>query len=111
VGAWLINRKMVPRRYLLPGPKQVQAAKKIASILEIPLVVMGHSHVRRFTDVGKGRTYINTGCWLPPLPGHDRPSLYHVVVDGDRPELRIFELSTQTPHTADVDVNPELLQA
>jgi UDP-2,3-diacylglucosamine pyrophosphatase LpxH len=104
VGAWLINRKMAPRRYLLPGPKQAQAAKKIASILEVPLVVMGHSHVRRYTDVGKGRMYINTGCWLPPLPGHERPSLYHVVVEGTRPELRIFELSTQTPHTADVDV-------
>lgn len=102
-GAFLINKKMAPRRFLFPGPKQAQAARKIVSILDVPLVVMGHSHVRRVSDLGKGRTYVNTGCWLPPLEGSARPSLYHLVVE-EKPELRIFEQATQSAHLADVEV-------
>jgi UDP-2,3-diacylglucosamine pyrophosphatase LpxH len=101
--AFGINKKMEPRRYLLPGPKQAQAAWKIAQILEVPAVVMGHSHVRRVSDLGKGRTYFNTGCWLPPMGSSGRPSMYHMVVD-DRPQLFIFERTTQTAHPADVEV-------
>ena len=103
LAAFFINRKMVPRRFLLPGPKQAQAAKKIAKIMGVPLVVMGHSHVRRVSDLGNGGTYMNTGCWLPALEGSDRASMYHLIVE-DQAQLRIFETSTQTAHPADIEV-------
>lgn len=112
-----VNRFMVPRRYLLPGPKQAQAAKKICDLLGVPLVVMGHSHSRRVMDLGSGRRYINTGCWLPPFAEKDHvdPSqpctckLSHLVVDlDDRTELRVFCKAARTVRLADVDLTSAL---
>ncbi len=105
------NKWLAPRRYLLPGPKQAQAAKKIADLLEVPLVVMGHSHMRRVEDIGEGRRYINTGCWLPPLPGKEHVDvkepcncrLSHLVVeDDDQADLRVFCRAARTVRLADV---------
>lgn len=105
-----INRKLAPRRYFLPGPKQQEAAKKIMKILDVPLVVMGHSHVRRSTEISPGKLYVNTGCWLPPFDGGvshtdvNQPctcKLSHLVVD-DKPELRVFCRVAQTVRLADV---------
>lgn len=94
---WFIHGRMTPRRFLLPGPRQVDAARRIADILGVKLVVMGHSHQRRKTEIGEGRYYVNTGCWLPPvqpLPhGEDEPctcNLSHLVVEDEMPDLRIF---------------------
>lgn len=107
-----INRRMAPRRFLLPGPKQAQAAEEIAEILDIPLVVMGHSHMRRIHDLGRGRRYINTGCWLPPFPreNHTDPlapcscKLSHLVVEEDGvAALRVFCKATHTVRLTDVD--------
>jgi UDP-2,3-diacylglucosamine pyrophosphatase LpxH len=82
---WRVDALLAPRRFLLPGPKQVQIAKRIAQLLRVPVVAMGHSHVRRAVDLGRGRLYFNTGCWLPKESKHDRPVenyLSHLVVDG-----------------------------
>ena len=107
---WQINRKMAPRRYFLPGPKQHEAARRIGKIMKVPLVVMGHSHIRRVSKIGRGRTYINTGCWLPPLDGAPEHSdvnqpctckLSHLVID-EEPELRVFCRAAQTVRLADV---------
>ena len=99
-----VNKLMAPRRYLMPGPKQAQAALRISRLLKVPLVVMGHSHDRRIVKLQGGARYVNTGCWLPPLPGkgHTDPEapctckLSHLVVDGKNPELRIFCKATKT---------------
>ncbi|MEQ9504326.1 MAG: metallophosphoesterase [Deltaproteobacteria bacterium] len=105
-----INRKLAPRRYFLPGPKQQEAAKKIAKVMDVPLVVMGHSHVRRSSEIGPGKLYVNTGCWLPPLDGAPEHTdvnqpctckLSHLVVE-DKPELRVFCRAAQTVRLADV---------
>lgn len=107
-----INRRMVPRRFLLPGPKQVEAAKRISEVLEIPLIVMGHSHVRRVQDLGKGRRYMNTGCWLPPFEGDEHVDarapctckLSHLVVEeDDSAALRVFCKAAHTVRLTDVD--------
>jgi UDP-2,3-diacylglucosamine pyrophosphatase LpxH len=112
VAAQRINKRMQPRRFLLPGPKQAQAAERIAEMLDVPLVVMGHSHVRRVHDLGKGRRYINTGCWLPPLPGenHTDPrapcscKLSHLVVeDDDVASLRVFCKAAHSVRLTDVE--------
>ncbi|MEQ8979508.1 MAG: hypothetical protein RL846_16350, partial [Deltaproteobacteria bacterium] len=105
-----INRKLAPRRYFLPGPKQQEAARKIAKVMDVPLVVMGHSHVRRSSEIGQGKLYVNTGCWLPPLDGAPEHTdvnqpctckLSHLVVE-DKPELRVFCRAAQTVRLADV---------
>ncbi len=109
--AYRVNRMMAPRRYLQPGPKQIQAAKRITELLEVPLVVMGHSHVRKSVDLGDGRRYINTGCWLPPFVGadHTDPSqpctckLSHLVVDKEgKAELRVFCKAARTVRLTDI---------
>jgi hypothetical protein len=114
IAAARINHRLAPRRFLLPGPKQAQAAERIADILDVPLVVMGHSHVRRIQDLGKGRRYINTGCWLPPLPGenHTDPrmpcscKLSHLVIeDDDVAALRVFCKAAHSVRLTDVDEN------
>ncbi len=102
--AYIANRKMKPRRFFLPGPKQADVAKKIASQMEVPLVVMGHSHVAKRLDIGAGRTYVNTGCWLPPLEekAHEECvcSLSHLVVEDSEPELRVFCEIEKVPRPA-----------
>lgn len=114
LGAYRLNQRLAPRRFLVPGPKQAHAAQQIAEIMNVPLVVMGHSHVRRRSELGGGRMYVNTGCWLPPLPERDHvdPSapctckLSHLVVEGTQPELRVFCKATKTVREADVQVTP-----
>jgi UDP-2,3-diacylglucosamine pyrophosphatase LpxH len=107
-----VNRKMVPRRFLLPGPKQAQAAERIGEILDIPLIVMGHSHIRRMQELGRGRRYMNTGCWLPPFPGEDHTDprepctckLSHLVIEEDDvAALRVFCKAAHTVRLTDVD--------
>ncbi|MCB9655545.1 MAG: metallophosphoesterase [Deltaproteobacteria bacterium] len=106
-----INSKMAPRRFLLPGPKQAQAAARISEILNVPSIVMGHSHVRRVSELGDGKRYINSGCWLPPLPGQDHVDaaapcscrFAHVVVESDgQADLRIFCRATRSVRVSDV---------
>lgn len=94
---YFVNRRLEPRRFILPGPRQAQAARQIADILGVPLVAMGHSHQRRRVALGSGRYYFNTGCWLPPHdPEPHAPedtctcNLSHLVVEERRAELRLF---------------------
>jgi len=109
--AYSVNRALEPKRYLAPGPKQIGIAKKIAEILDVPLVAMGHSHSRRDVDLGQGRRYVNTGCWLPPFEGldHTDPSqpctckLSHLVVDQKgKAELRVFCKAARTVRLSDI---------
>ena len=107
-----MNHLLAPRRYFLPGPKQAQAAKKIAKILEIPLVVMGHSHRPRKASLGGGKTYLNTGCWLPGgKPDHEQteekfkegPMLCHLIIENDdEAELRVFDRESKDVSRAEV---------
>ncbi len=109
--AYWVNRKMVPRRYLLPGPKQALAARRISKTLQVPLVVMGHSHERRMAALPGGARYINTGCWLPPLHGKTHADatepcnckLSHLVIEEKTPELRVFCQVAKTVRVADVE--------
>ncbi|MCC7384262.1 MAG: metallophosphoesterase [Deltaproteobacteria bacterium] len=106
-----INRRLTPRRHLRPGPKQAAAAQRIAEILDVPLVAMGHSHVRRDIDLGHGRRYLNIGCWLPPpeASNHLDPSapctckLSHLYVPREgAPELRVFCKASRTVRLSDI---------
>ena len=115
--AYQVNRMMAPRRFLLPGPKQALAARTIARIMDVPTVVMGHSHARRVIHLGDGRTYFNTGSWLPPSDGegHVDPAepctcrLSHLVVGKQGAELRIFCKAAKTVRQADAQSERRLL--
>lgn len=111
IATYRVNRVLAPRRFLAPGPKQIAIAKKIAELAEVPLVVMGHSHVRRDVDLGNGRRYVNTGCWLPPFEGFDHTDptqpctckLSHLVVEKvGKAELRVFCKAARTVRLSDV---------
>ena len=113
LAGWIVNRRLAPRRFLLPGPRQAYAARAIADLLGVKVVVMGHSHQRRKVDLGEGRFYVNTGCWLPPFHGEPHApddtctcNLSHLVVD-DEAEVKVFcrihkkprtDLPPTTPH-------------
>ena len=117
LAAYQINRMMAPRRFLLPGPKQVLAAREIARIMDVPTVVMGHSHARRVVHLGDGRTYFNTGSWLPPPEGrgHVDPAapctcrLSHLVVGQGEAQLRIFCKAAKTVREADAHAERVML--
>lgn len=104
---WSLYRRLTPRQYALPGPRQVDAAREIVERLDVATVVMGHSHQRRSTDLGEGRRYFNTGCWLPPIHPDGHPpddtctcNLSHLVVEDNEPELRIFCWVNKRPRSA-----------
>jgi UDP-2,3-diacylglucosamine pyrophosphatase LpxH len=40
-------------------------AKRIAGLLDVPLVVFGHTHVPQYVPLGENSTYVNTGTWAP----------------------------------------------
>ncbi len=111
LATYRVNRVLAPRRFLAPGPKQVAIARKIAELAEVPLVVMGHSHVRRDVDLGAGRRYMNTGCWLPPFEGMDHTDptqpctckLSHLVMErSGKAELRVFCKAARTVRLSDI---------
>ena len=81
-------------------------------MLDVPIVAMGHSHVRRLIDLGPGRHYVNTGCWLPPHEGKDHTDpdapctckLSHLVIEEDgKPELRVFCKARKSVRLTDVE--------
>lgn len=106
------NQLLAPRRYFLPGPKQAQVAKRIARILEVPLVVMGHSHKPRKASLGGGKLYLNTGCWLPggktdvdqtEEKFREGPLLCHLIIEGqDIAELRVFDRDDKDVSRAEI---------
>jgi UDP-2,3-diacylglucosamine pyrophosphatase LpxH len=103
-----VNQLLAPRRFFLPGPKQAQAAKKIARILEVPLIVMGHSHRPRKASLGGDKLYLNTGCWLPgehTSQEHRKgPMLCHLVIEGtNNAELRVFDEASKDYSRAEVE--------
>ena len=48
----------------LPG-----IAQRIATLLDVKLVAMGHTHVPRLIPLGRGATYVDTGTWAPIMDG------------------------------------------
>lgn len=112
-GAWAVNRRLAPRRFLLPGPRQAHAARAIAEILGVRIVVMGHSHQRRKVDLGEGRYYVNTGCWLPPFDSEPHPAedtctcnLSHLVIRDRQADLKVFCRVNRRPRTDLPPVSP-----
>ncbi len=116
LAAFAANRRLEPRRFLLPGPRQAYAAREIADLLGVRVVAMGHSHQRRKVDLGEGRFYVNTGCWLPPVRGEPHApddtctcNLSHLVIDERHADLRIFCRVHRKPRTDLPPTSPRVL--
>jgi hypothetical protein len=113
--AFALNRRLEPRRFLLPGPRQAHAALEIAEQLGVQLVVMGHSHQRRKVELGDGRFYVNTGCWLPPRRAEPHApedactcNLSHLVITERQADLRIFCRVRQRPRADAAPTSPRV---
>lgn len=78
------------------APKLDRAAERLARILDVPHIVMGHTHrplqrvVHRSPDV----TYTNTGAWIP-AHRRERDQLTYAIYDWDRQEVSLFEWDTR----------------
>ena len=71
-------------------PKLRRAALAVAFLLEVPLVVMGHTHRPGEEPLGDGRLYVNTGTWIPApeAPGFTHLALRRTASGGAQSELR-----------------------
>jgi UDP-2,3-diacylglucosamine pyrophosphatase LpxH len=64
-GALLVDRRLAGGRQVSIAPKLHAAAEALSKLIEVPLVVMGHSHKAVDTVLGDGRTrYVNLGSWI-----------------------------------------------
>lgn len=91
VGAATAANAVLDRARLVDShPKLLDAARRVARLFDVPVVVMGHSHRTVSERVGTGTTYFNLGTWLSPSQGDagGRPGFPHLLVRGLRGELR-----------------------
>jgi UDP-2,3-diacylglucosamine pyrophosphatase LpxH len=100
---------------LIGPPPAVQAAmtyvpRQIAAIVDVPVVVFGHTHEPLNMPLGDGARYLNAGTWLPAIrPGLLR-SFTHVAIlrdaDGARCELRQWKNGASRPYVERRDPTP-----
>ncbi len=71
-----------------PTESMVRSARKIAQLLQVPVVVFGHSHVPLLRTLGRGAWYVNTGSWVG---GEERPVAFtHLrVLREERDRVRV----------------------
>lgn len=83
-GCLVADRHLGAARQVAIGPKLRSAADALAPHLDVPLVVMGHSHKAVDTVLGDRSTrYVNLGSWLPAMRGATSTAgLPHLVLRG-----------------------------
>ena len=67
-------------------PMLQQAARRIAQIFDVKVIVMGHSHRVVDEPIGGGARYLNLGSWT-----NAREGFPHVAVEGGVAELRYWK--------------------
>lgn len=75
--AFIADRMLARTRDSETPPKLRRAAVAVAMLLEVPLVVMGHTHRPGEEELGDGRLYVNTGTWVP-MP--EAPGFTHLAL-------------------------------
>ncbi|HUJ26872.1 MAG TPA: metallophosphoesterase [Myxococcales bacterium] len=65
-------------------PMLQEAARRVAQVLDVKYIVMGHSHRALEQGVGNGTRYFNLGAWT----GRAADGFCHVVVTAGSAELR-----------------------
>lgn len=83
--------------------------RRIRALVDVPVVVFGHTHDPRWQPLRGGGLYINSGTWLPALRPGLRRSFTHVRIQprpGVAPlvELRQWRDGTSQPFDAGADI-------
>lgn len=101
----IVNGRLSKIRRAETAPKLALAGRAVALLMNVPLVVMGHSHkatqiVDPDTEPGRTARYVNTGTWIPPHK--DAAGFTHLMVRraGSSPasaELRTWDAPTSVP--------------
>lgn len=101
-----LNEWLTRLRKVDSHSKQIEAARKVAALLRVPVVVMGHTHRPVDERLGGGARYYNLGTWTGP-GGRDR-GFPHVVVGPDGSALRrwLTEESSHLDTTCPNSVSP-----
>jgi predicted phosphodiesterase len=73
-------------------PMLQQAARRIAQILDVKVIVMGHSHRVVDEAIGGGARYLNLGSWT-----NAREGFPHVVVEDGVAQLRYWRGPSAQP--------------
>jgi hypothetical protein len=83
--------------------------QRIRKIVDVPLVVFGHTHDPRWQPLRSGGLYLNAGTWLPATKPGLRRCFTHVLIEpaGSAPpkiELRQWREGTTQPFDAQADL-------
>jgi UDP-2,3-diacylglucosamine pyrophosphatase LpxH len=93
-GALFLDKHFKVTRSVAIGPKLRRAADDLARLIDVPLVVMGHSHKAVDTVLADGRTrYVNLGSWIGAAQPARAASLglpHLVIRDGPAELLRWY---------------------
>lgn len=75
------NRLLASTRQAEIPPKLRQAGRAVALLMNVPLVVMGHSHKAvQVGDPAAQARYVNTGTWIPPGEHSGVAGFTHLMV-------------------------------
>jgi hypothetical protein len=79
--------------------------QRIRKLVDVPVVVFGHTHDPRWQPLRSGGLYVNAGTWLAATKPGLRRCFTHVLIeprDGDAPrvELRQWREGTTQPFDA-----------
>jgi len=76
-----------------------RVARRIALLVDVKVVTLGHTHVPRMVPLGRDVCYVDTGTWAPIMepddPGRLRPGFRNylvVALDGGRTEVELGSL-------------------
>jgi UDP-2,3-diacylglucosamine pyrophosphatase LpxH len=99
-GALLFDQHLKVTRSVSIGPKLRRAADDIAALLDVPVVVMGHSHKAVDTVLADGKTrYVNLGTWMgaaQPARAAEHGLPHLVIRDGPAEFLRWYPPAPKT---------------
>jgi UDP-2,3-diacylglucosamine pyrophosphatase LpxH len=91
------DRLLASMRKSETPPKLKRAGRAVALLMNVPLVVMGHTH--RPVEIGdETARYVNTGTWIPPK--HAKAGFTHLMVkrgDSTLAELRTWNAAEARP--------------
>lgn len=59
---------------LTTGYRTLENARRIAELVDTPVIVFGHTHDSELVPLGRGLTYANSGTWAPSWDASGRPT-------------------------------------
>jgi hypothetical protein len=87
-----LNALLARMRTTDAHPMLQQAARRIAQIFDVKVIVMGHSHRVVDEPIGGGARYLNLGSWT-----NAREGFPHVVVEDGVAQLRYWKGPSAQP--------------